>query len=186
MVQIFPNVHLCGFSPECVFLWVCRWLDLVVLYSHWLHWCSFSPMCCMICVLREEAVLHEKLHCVHLCGFSPLWMREWVFKVSSLLNDLLHCGQLYLTPLWVCLWLKRLPLLANVFGHTSQDNCFGILNYQLFSRPAISFDCLWLQQPTTFPLFLGWEKKTFPFSRFDFKIQDSQKIDPIDELNHIT
>ena len=34
----YPHfVHLCGFSPEWTFLCVCRLLDCVVLYSHWLQ-----------------------------------------------------------------------------------------------------------------------------------------------------
>ena len=49
-------------------------------------------------------------------------MKEWIFKWPFWLKDLLHCEQLYfLTPLWVCLCCRRPLLLANVFGHWSQD-----------------------------------------------------------------
>ena len=70
---------------------------------------------------KKSATYQAKI----LCVFSPVWMREWVFKLSSLLNDLSHCGQLYLTPACSCLWQRRF-LVANVFRHTSRDNCFNI------------------------------------------------------------
>ena len=91
-------------------------------------------------------------------GFSSVWMRRCLFKLPFRLNDLLHCWQMYfLTVLWVCLWLKKLSRLANVFGHSSQDSCLDIFNCQ--STP---FCCLPVTvikhggrkifyQPTTFP-----------------------------------
>ena len=49
-----------------------------------------------------------------------------------------HCGQLYfLTPLWICLCWKRLLLLANVFGHTSQDNSAYIFRDHLLSSQGL-------------------------------------------------
>ena len=60
-------------------------------------------------------------------------MREWVFKLPFWLNDLLHCAQLYFsTPLWICLWSLSPVLLANVFGHWSQDLRSSILVEQTF------------------------------------------------------
>ena len=65
------------------------------------------------------------------------------------MNDLLHCGQLYLTPLWIRLWRNRLLLLANVFGHKSQDICSAIFNFCVHLRLAISSYCCnqWPQWP---------------------------------------
>ena len=118
-------------------------------------------------------------------GFSWVWMNEWAFNLSPLLKCLLHCEQLYLTPSCACWWRSRLLLVTNVCWHSSQDNCFGILNYQLLSCLAMSFYCSELIQPTTFPFTLGREKKLSLSQAFDFKIQNSQEIDPIDELNHV-
>ena len=99
-------------------------------------------MCLLICSLREEDWLHEKSDCVHLCCFSPVWMREWVFKLHFNQMTCYTCGQLnFLTQLWVCLWLKKLPLFANVFGHTLQDICFVIFKYHLLIRLVFSSDC---------------------------------------------
>ena len=99
-------------------------------------------MCLLICSLREEDWLHEKLDCVHLCCFSPVWMREWVFKLHLNQMTCYTCGQLnFLTQLWVCLWLKKLPLFANVFGHTLQDICFVIFKYHLLIHLVFASDC---------------------------------------------
>ena len=77
---------------------------------------------------------NDLLHSGQLYFLTPLWKREWVFKWPFKTNDLLHSGQLYfLTPPWIRLWWKRLLLLANVFGHTSQDNCSGIFKDHLLS-----------------------------------------------------
>ena len=46
-------MHLCGFSPECVLLWIFSLPASVVSYSHWLHWCIFPPVCLLICLLAN-------------------------------------------------------------------------------------------------------------------------------------
>ena len=75
-------------------------------------------------------------------GFSPVCMRMWLFSWWFRLKDLSHCGQLYfLTPLWVCLWLKKLLVLAKVFQHKSQINCFTIFK---LSPPLPTGNLAWL------------------------------------------
>ena len=64
-------MHLCGFSPECVFLCLFRSLDDVVLYSHWLHRFRFSPVCFLIQVLRGGIVAWKVALCARV-GFLPV------------------------------------------------------------------------------------------------------------------
>ena len=90
-------VHLFGFSPECVFLCITRWLAWGVLESHWLHWFSFSPLWTIEWVFKWSYLLNDLSHCGHLCSLSPLWMIECLFKcharlvsASSGYNQVLH------------------------------------------------------------------------------------------------
>ena len=106
-----------------------------------MHLCGFSPMCFFMWSLRLETVLAEKLHWLHLCGFFPLWMRQCLFKLPTLLNDLLHWEQLYLLPLWNCLWFQRHFLYANVLGHWSQDIRSAILTFHLLPFLFFPDDC---------------------------------------------
>ena len=48
-----------------------------------------------------------------------------------------NCEQLYLLPLWVCLWVQRPLLLANVLGHWSQDFWCAIFSLSLWMREWI-------------------------------------------------
>ena len=122
-----------------------------------------------------------------------------VFKLLFWPNDLSHCGQLYfLIPVWICLCLKRLLLLVNVFGHTSQENCWDIFYNLAFSvwRPfhidVIHIEKNWITWPLS--LFLPkkknfsfhlnysciWIRKIFPFSCYPLVLwQSFQFFNPI-------
>ena len=88
-------------------------------------------------------------------------LREWgsvFFRVLFWLNNFLHSGQLNILPTWVCLWLQSAPLVANDFGHKSQELSFVIRTSQLSSWLAEDNEGidLALQRATL---------TTFPFAR---------------------
>ena len=64
-------LHGKGLSPECVLMWLCRWLEEVQAWLHWLHLNGFSPVWILImCNFNSFLVMLENSQVVHLCGFS--------------------------------------------------------------------------------------------------------------------
>ena len=72
------------------------WL-LLDFHLVWMICCSqmnlFSlSVCFKICTFRFPAETLEWLQKLHLYGLSPVWMRLWIFKLPCSLNDLLLCA----------------------------------------------------------------------------------------------
>ena len=62
-------MHLCGYSPLCMFIWFPAWEEVNL---HRLHLYGFSPLCVLKCVLKLPTWEDTKSHWLHLFDFSPV------------------------------------------------------------------------------------------------------------------